>query len=159
MFGKKKDCRTISEINEELLLGFADSVTEKIKSTLVDNVLAIGQRNLTEVLNAHDNIDRLKQVKSSLEDEVAKLKSKARLEETEFKGLMKLREDRLSLELEKKQVAMEKDFNKKEMSLLKEGHERHVIAIEEQTKRLDVFMKDAMDCLKTASASQPTVVK
>jgi len=133
-------------------------ITEGISGRLIDSTIAQVEVKIREIMNQQDSIFALKAEKQLLEEEVAKLKSKARLEETEFKALIKLREDRQLLELEKKSVAMEKEFNKKEMELLKKGHEQHIEAIDEQSDRLDKFMKDAMDCLKSATKPASTTV-
>jgi hypothetical protein len=147
MFGLK--FRRVKE-DEAIMVQMVERITEGA----CDN-------KIHDVLKAEDSVVRLNEQIRELEDELAKLKSKKRLEDAEFKGLIKLREDRLNLDLEKKSVALDKEYSKKEMELLKKGHEQHVQAIADQTLRLDKFMEDAMDCLKssTATAAPKEVVK
>jgi hypothetical protein len=147
MFGFKKNKERSVDTRDEILLAFSDEVVKNIKTKILDEAVAMGQRSMTEVLEAKDSIDLLLRQKTALENEVDKLKSKARLEEAEFKGLMKLREDRLSLDLEQKAVELEKEHTAKEMALLKDSHTTQLRAIEEQSKRLDMFMEKVMDKL------------
>jgi len=152
MFGlkkkKKRKVRTQQEICEEMTVGFVEMASEQIVRKLTDEAVAVGQRNLNEVLKARENIDSLEQQQKKLRAELAELKSSHKIKETEIKALIKITEEKSALELERKEVALKGEYKDKEMELLKEYHEKLTKALAEQDKKLGKFMEDVMGVLK-----------
>ena len=141
MFGKKKDLR---QIKNEILGDVADNIVEQVKDKILAEAVAMSERSMTEVLNATDSIERIKQEKLQVEEELTKLKSKKKIEETEIKTLIKVTQEKAELDMQRRELELDKQYVQKELEAVKKYHEELGAAVSKERDKMERFMSEVM---------------